>query len=45
MNWLSQKINEAKVQHEQKVEVQKQANSAAVNRTDSDGLPSSFRKD
>ena len=45
MNWLSQKINEAKAQHEQKVEEQKQANSAAVNRTDSDGLPSSFRKD
>jgi len=45
MNWLSQKINDAKAQHEQKVEEQKQANSAVVNRTDSDGLPSSFRKD
>lgn len=45
VNWVSQRIKDAKLQHEQQVQEQQEQSNREMSRLDSDGLPSSFRKD
>mmetsp|Transcript_6901 Transcript_6901/g.17000 ORF Transcript_6901/g.17000 Transcript_6901/m.17000 type:complete len:354 (-) Transcript_6901:85-1146(-) len=45
VNWVSQRIQEAKLQQQQHHQQQQAKDNTAVTRLDSDGLPSSFRKD